>query len=97
MEKKDLCMKITSEALENIKILKLYNWENEFKRKIIARKIEMDYSKKRFFILNLIRSLNYLCPTLISILTIGIYNLFNDSLFDQNGKVILRHINLFHL
>ena len=80
MEKKDLCMKITSEALENIKILKLYNWENEFKRKIIeARKIEMDYSKKRFFILNLIRSLNYLCPTLISILTIGIYNLFNDS------------------
>ena len=22
-------------------------------------------------------------------------NLFNDSLFDQNGKVILRHINLF--
>ena len=24
-------------------------------------------------------------------------NLFNDSLFDQNGKVILRHINLFHL
>ena len=24
-------------------------------------------------------------------------NLFNDSLFDQNGKVILRHINLFHI
>ena len=23
------------------------------------------------------------------------FNLFNDSLFDQNGKVILRHINLF--
>ena len=22
-------------------------------------------------------------------------NLFNDSLFDKNGKVILRHINLF--
>ena len=24
-------------------------------------------------------------------------NLFNDSLFDNNGKVILRHINLFHI
>ena len=24
-------------------------------------------------------------------------NLFNDSLFDQNGKVILRHINLFQI
>ena len=24
-------------------------------------------------------------------------NLFNDSLFDKNGKVILRHINLFHI
>ena len=24
-------------------------------------------------------------------------NLFNDSLFDNNGKVILRHINLFRI
>ena len=24
-------------------------------------------------------------------------NLFNDSLFDKNGKVILSHINLFHI
>ena len=24
-------------------------------------------------------------------------NSFNDSLFDQNGKVILRHINLFQI
>ena len=24
-------------------------------------------------------------------------NLFNDSLFDKNGKVILRHINLFQI
>ena len=23
--------------------------------------------------------------------------LFNDSLFDKNGKVILRHINLIHM
>ena len=80
MEKKDLCMKVTSEALENIKILKLYNWENEFKKRIIeSRKIEMDYTEKRFAMINLIRSMNYLCPTLISILTIGVYNLFNDS------------------
>ena len=24
-------------------------------------------------------------------------DLFNDSLFDKNGKVILRHINLIHM
>ena len=79
LEKKDICMKVTTETLENIKILKLYNWENEFKNKILkARKIEMDYNRRRLVMLNLIRIMNYLCPILVSILTIGLYNLFND-------------------
>ena len=48
MGKKDICMKVTTETLENIKILKLYNWENEFKRKILdSRKVEMDFTAKR--------------------------------------------------
>ena len=80
MGKKDACMKVTTETLENIKILKLYNWENEFKNKILnARRIEMDFMANRYVISNLNQTINWLCPTLVSIVTIGFYQLFNDS------------------
>ena len=80
MGKKDICMKTTTEALENIKILKLYNWENEFKNKILnARGVEMDFTAKRYIITNLNQTLNWLCPTLVSIVTIGFYQLYNET------------------
>ena len=80
MGKKDACMKVTTETLENIKILKLYNWENEFKNKILnARRIEMDFMANRYVISNINQTINWLCPTLVSIVTIGFYQLFNDS------------------
>ena len=79
-KKKDICMKITTETLENIKILKLYNWENEFKRKILdARSVEMDYTAKRYVMTNLNQTVNWLCPTLVSIITIGVYQIFHDT------------------
>ena len=80
MGKKDICMKVTTETLENIKILKLYNWENEFKRKILeSRAVEMDYTDKRYVMTNLNQIVNWLCPTLVSIVTIGVYQLFHDT------------------
>ena len=80
MGKKDICMKVTTETLENIKILKLYNWENEFKRKILeSRGVEMDYTAKRYGMTNLNQTVNWLCPTLVSIITIGIYQIFHDT------------------
>ena len=80
MGKKDICMKITTETLENIKILKLYNWENEFKKKILdARGVEMDYTAKRYVMTNLNQTVNWLCPTLVSIITIGVYQIFHDT------------------
>ena len=80
MGKKDACMKVTTETLENIKILKLYNWENEFKNKILnARKIEMDFMANRYVISNINQTINWLCPTLVSIVTLGFYQMFNDS------------------
>ena len=79
MGKKDICMKVTTETLENIKILKLYNWENEFKRKILeSRSVEMDYTAKRYVMTNLNQTVNWLCPTLVSIVTIGIYQAFHE-------------------
>ena len=80
MGKKDACMKVTTETLENIKILKLYNWENEFKNKILnARRIEMDFMANRYVMSNVNQTINWLCPTLVSIVTIGFYQMFNDS------------------
>ena len=80
MGKKDACMKVTTETLENIKILKLYNWENEFKNKILnARRVEMDFMANRYVISNINQTINWLCPTLVSIVTIGFYQMFNDS------------------
>ena len=79
MMKKDACMKITTEIFENIKILKLFNWENEFKKKILeARKLEMDLLDKKNDALNLIIITNFFTPILISIATIGFYQIFND-------------------
>ena len=53
LEKKDDRMKITTETFDNIKLLKMYNWENEFKNKIlnniiyilIKHKINMSYKE----------------------------------------------------
>ena len=93
MKKKDLCMKVTTEALENIKILKLYNLENEFNKKIIkARKIEMDYFEKSFYLKNLIKIINWFCPIIIPIMIIGTYISFNDSF---NISVILVGLSIF--
>ena len=42
LELKDERMKITTETFNNISILKLYSWENEFKKKIMkARENEL--------------------------------------------------------
>ena len=88
MKKKDATMKIITEVFENIKILKLYNWENEFKRKIFeVRKIEMDYLDKKNDMLNLIIITNFFTPILISIVTIGLYQIFNDN-FDISTMLI---------
>ena len=93
MMKKDLCMRVITEALENIKILKLYNLENEYNRKIIdARRIEMDYFERSFHLKNLIKIINWLCPIIIPITTIGAYILFNDN-FDIS--VILVGLSIF--
>ena len=93
MMKKDLCMRVITEALENIKILKLYNLENEYNRKIIdARRIEMDYFERSFHLKNLIKIINWFCPIIIPITTIGAYILFNDN-FDIS--VILVGLSIF--
>ena len=93
MLKKDLCMKITTETFENIKIFKLYNLENEFKKKILdSRKIEMDYFDKSFMIKTYMRVLNWFIPIIMSVSIIGMYVIFNNA-FDIT--VILIGLSIF--
>lgn len=81
LHKKDERMKVTTETFENIKILKLYNWENEFKSKIYDKREEEMVKATSWFkwvVVNI--SLFWFCPVIVSISTIGIYQYLNDQL-----------------
>ena len=81
LRKKDIRMKSTTEIFDNIKILKLYNWEKDFTKKILVnRKEEMD----RMFYVLIIFILTWFvftsCPCLLSCLTLGLYQYSNTSI-----------------
>lgn len=74
MKKKDTRMKYTTEAFDNIKTLKLYNWENEFKRKILdAREAEIDTGWRGLKYTTANISVFWFCPVIVAIATIGAY------------------------
>lgn len=79
LKRKDERMKVTTETFESIKLLKLYNWENEFKEKIIeARESEMVSTRKQLNLSTTNISLFWLCPICVSIATIGVYQALNS-------------------
>ena len=81
LEKKDDRMKITTETFDNIKLLKMYNWENEFKNKILEkRNIEIATGKKALRLAIFNSCFFWLCPILVAVSTIGVYNYFHASL-----------------
>ena len=74
LRKKDIRMKSTTEIFDNIKILKLYNWEKNFTRKILMnRKEEMDRMYYVLCIFILTWFLFSACPCILSCLTLGLY------------------------
>ena len=81
LRKKDIRMKSTTEIFDNIKILKLYNWEKNFTKKILMnRKEEMDRMYYVFIIFILTWFLFTSCPCILSCLTLGLYQYFNTSI-----------------
>jgi ABC-type multidrug transport system fused ATPase/permease subunit len=81
MKLKDKRMKITTETFNNLKVLKLYSWEDEFLNRINnAREEEMTNLEKRFKISNINNSLSWLAPVATSIVSIGAYQYFRDRL-----------------
>ena len=74
MKFKDKRMKITSEAFNNIKILKLYSWENEFKNKINkARKDELLNKENNFKIMIINSLIQWSGPIFTSVISIGLF------------------------
>ena len=79
MKKKDERMKTTTETFENIKILKLYNWENKFQEKILLKRekeIEIGIKGLKVAITNI--TLFWFTPVLVSIVTIGFYQFTHE-------------------
>ena len=72
MKFKDKRMKITHETFNNIKILKLYSWENEFKKNINkAREEELLNKDKNNKIENINSMIQWSGPVLTSLISIG--------------------------
>jgi ATP-binding cassette subfamily C (CFTR/MRP) protein 1 len=81
MKRKDERMKLTTETFENIKIIKLYNWESKFEEKILKKRDkEIEVGKKGLKIVIINITLFWFTPILVSITTIGFYQYFNDKI-----------------
>ena len=67
-------MKITTETFNNIKILKLYSWEDEFKNKInLAREDELENLLNKFKLVNINNTIQWAGPVITSVISIGLF------------------------
>ena len=76
MKATDERMNITSRAFDMIKVIKLYSWENLFKKKINQkREIELDISKKKLNIQVIINAIYWAVEPVLCLVCIVFYNL----------------------
>lgn len=74
LKAKDNRMKTTTETFENIKIIKLYNWESKFQEKILEkREYEIDAGIRGIKVAIVNITLFWFTPVIVSIVTIGCY------------------------
>ena len=91
---KDKRMKVITETFNNIKILKLYAWEDEFKNKIdIARENELQNQIESFNQHNLNSTIQWFAPVATSVVSIGAYQYFHDKLKIEDIMTALRIFN----
>ena len=91
---KDKRMKKVTETFNNIKTLKLYAWENEFKNKIdLYRENELENLEEKFHLQNLCNIVHWFAPVAISTVTIGAYQYFNPFLKIEDIMTSLRIFN----
>ena len=93
MQFKDKRMKITSETFNNIKILKLYSWENAFKNKIKeAREEELLNMENNYKIENINSMIQWFGPLCSSLISFGLFQYFKG---DFKIEDIFTSLNIF--
>ena len=95
LKAKDNRMKTTTETFDNIKILKLYNWENKFKEKILEKReneIKVGIKGIKVAITNI--TLFWFTPVIVSIVTIGCYMWKHETFIISTMLVGLAIFNL---
>ncbi len=94
LEKKDKRMKVTTETFDTIKLLKLYNWENEFMDRILqARDEELVVFKKELNLSVFGIVAYWSAPMIASIVTIGLYQYLNSTIMIGNILIGLTIFN----
>ncbi|CAJ2668412.1 unnamed protein product [Trifolium pratense] len=72
MDATDARMKMTSETMKNMRILKLHSWELTFMQKLLQlRDTEMNWVLKYFHASSAVATLFWTTPTLVSVITFG--------------------------
>ncbi|GAU22950.1 hypothetical protein TSUD_326790 [Trifolium subterraneum] len=72
MDATDARLKMTSETIENMQILKLHSWELIFMQKLLQlRDTEMSWVLKYFHACSAVATLFWTTPTLVSVITFG--------------------------
>ena len=85
LKKSDKRMQITTETFNNLKVIKLYGWDNFFLGKIqIARNEELDALNKRYYITTISQTLLWLAPIAMSVSSIGLYQYINTTFKIEN-------------
>jgi ABC-type bacteriocin/lantibiotic exporter with double-glycine peptidase domain len=81
METKDARMKVTTEALNHPKMLKLYSWQNNFVRRIIRKRAaEMIQLRRQGWGVAYLVSCIYFWPNLLPVVVFSTYIYFGNNL-----------------
>lgn len=81
MEAKDSRIKMTSETLKSMRVLKLHSWEPTFLKKLLElRKTERSWLKRYLYTCSAVAFLFWASPTLVSVVTFGVCILLNTPL-----------------
>jgi ATP-binding cassette subfamily C (CFTR/MRP) protein 1 len=76
----DKRMRVTTETFNNLKVIKLYGWDDLFLGKIqMARNEELDALNKRYYITTISQTLLWLAPIAMSVSSIGLYQYINKT------------------
>ncbi|GMT36668.1 hypothetical protein PFISCL1PPCAC_27965 [Pristionchus fissidentatus] len=98
MKYKDERLKLMSEVLNGMKVLKLYAWEESMAKKILdIRQKEIGVLKKIAY-LNALTSLSWACaPFLVAVLTFGVYVKLDPTVNILTPQVTFVALSLFNI